>query len=266
MPTALFRLAAVVALASTAFPVLAQEAPTLGLLYNTREGHSLTYRCEPVRAGQMSCEFVQTAVRLKSTQAELSKVLDQARSGFRSEKLPSAQECTTFRDISGILEGRKAAAKSEAMSSLSPVERADNLRIAKAFTAYCEKPTEENFVAIARVGHDRDRRTCSVSSNSYKQMFHMVSEPGAQPVFVAQSNPEGSCGAVQLSRFEPEAMTASKSNFLNWKYIARKAITNPAGELIPGVKCSGLDEKAYTYDWRSKEHQMSCDYVEFSPL
>jgi hypothetical protein len=168
--------------------------------------------------------------------------------------------------MAAVLEGKKVAPKPEAISSLSQLEKTDMLRITKAFVAYCEKPTEENLVAIARVAHDRDRRTCSVSSHSYKQTFRLLSESGGRPVWVTQSSPEGPCGIVQLSRFESEEMTIGGRKYTNWKYIARKAVTNPTAELLPGARCSGLDETPYTYDWRSKDRQMSCDYIQFSPL
>lgn len=246
--------------------VLAEEAPTLGLLYNMQESNSLTYRCEPVRAGQLTCDFVQTAVRFKATIAQLPSVIKRARQQYRSEKPPTAQDCGTFREIADVLEGKKVAPKPEAVVAMSQVERADGLRSTKLLVAYCDKPTEENLVAMVTAGHSKDRRTCQASSHTYKQSFRLAAEASGRPVWLAQSNPEGPCGIVQLSRFEPEETKIGTSKFTNWKYIARKAITNPSAELLPNAKCSVLDEAPYTYDWRSKEHQMSCDYIEFSPL
>jgi hypothetical protein len=265
MCTLPINLAALVALAFSGGS-WAQSAPTLGLLYNTQEGHSLTYRCEPVKSGQLTCEFVQTAVRFKATYADLPAALEKARKQFGSEKPPSVQECSTYRDALAVFEGRKAAPKPEGLAAMSQVEKADGQRVAKALTEYCDKPAEEAFLSVVRVGHDKDRRTCSVSSNSYKQSFRLLSEPAGRSVWVAQSSPEGSCGLLQLSRFEPEETKIGNSTFTNWTYIARKAITNPSAEFFPGTKCSGLDERPYTYDWRSREHQMSCDYIQFSPL
>lgn len=254
------------ALLSGSAAAWAQSAPTLGLLYNTQEGHSLTYRCEPVKAAQLNCEFVQTAVRFKSTYADLPSVLDKARKQFGSEKQPSVQECTTYRDVLAVFEGKKTAPKPEGIAAMSQVEMADGQRIAKALVEYCDRPSEETFLSVVRIGHDKDRRTCSVSSISYRQSFRLLAEGSGRAIWVTQGSPEGSCGIVQLSRFEPEETKIGTSTFTNWSYIARKAITNPSGELFPGAKCSGLDERPYTYDWRSKEHQMSCDYIQFSPL
>lgn len=266
MQTSVAAVTLVITLTVIAQVASAQEAPTVGLLYNTQESHSLTYRCEPARDGQLNCEFIQTAIRLKATAAQLPDVIERARKQFRAEKPPTAQECGTFRDMVAVLEGKKPAPKPKAMSSLSPLEKSDALRTARLLNAYCEKPTEENFVEVVRAGHSKDRRTCSASSNSYKQSFRSVAESAGRSMWVAQGNPEGSCGIVQLSRFEVEDTQIGTNKFSNWKYIARKAITNPAGELFSGAKCSNLDETPYTYDWRAKEHQVSCDYVQFSPL
>jgi hypothetical protein len=214
----------------------------------------------------LNCEFVQTTVRFKSTDADLPGVLGNARKQFGSEVPPSIQECTTYRGILAVLEGKKPAPNPEGIAAMSQVEKADGLRMAKAFSEYCDRPTEEVFLSIVRAGHDKDRRTCSVSANAYKQSFRLLSEGPSRAVWVTQGSPEGTCGVVELSRFEPEEMKIGNSTFTNWSYIARKAITNPSGEFFPGVKCSGLDERPYTYDWRAKEHQMSCDYIQFSPL
>ena len=254
------------ALVAAAHVASAQEAPSLGILYNTQETNSLTYRCSPVRAGQLDCEFTQTAVRFKSTASQLSKVIEQARKQFRSEKPPSREECSSFHEMLAVLEGKKPAPNPEGFASMSPIEKSDALHFAKSFIEYCEKPTEESFLNIVKAGHEKDSRTCSASSNTYKQSFRFVTEATGGSVWVTQSTPEGPCGIVQLSRFESETTKIGSSNFSNWKYIARKAITNPSAEFFPGAKCSGLDEAPYTYDWRSKEHQMTCSYIQFSPI
>jgi hypothetical protein len=248
------------------FTAVAQDAPSVGLMHNASESHSITYRCEPVRNGQLNCEFVQTAVRFKSTLAKLPEAIYNASKQFKTEQPPSAQDCALFKDILDIIEGRKVAPKPEAIGAMTPVVKQDALRSAKLFLTYCAKPTEENYLALTRFTQDKDRRTCNVSSFSFKQTFRQA-EPGNKvSAWVTQSTPDGPCGFVQLSRLEPEETKIGQSTFVNWKYIARKAITNPNGELVPGTKCSGFDENPYLYDWRSKENQMSCDYIVFTPL
>jgi hypothetical protein len=70
-----------------------------------------------------------------------------------------------------------------------------------------------------------------------------------------------------LSRFEAEA--EASSNFKLWKFVSQKAVTNPEATYFPGspgIKCKELDQAKYVWDWRSKEHPLRCDYIEFSPL
>lgn len=265
-PAFLALLTTIAALPSDPCPA-AESAPTLGILYNSQEAHSIVYNCGPVTGGEITCDFVQTAVRFKTTEVELAGKLLEARKQFASSGAQvSPKECDTYRDLVAILEGRKVAPKPEAMKTLSQASKNDKLRLMKAIVAYCGKPTEENFLALTRFQHDLDRRTCRVSSNSFKQIFRPASGGNTLGAWLVQSKPEGACGTVSLSRFEPVDTAISGSGFTFWRYIARKAITNPNNEFAPGVKCGGFDELPYTYDWQPRELQMSCNYIEFSPI
>jgi hypothetical protein len=74
--------------------------------------------------------------------------------------------------------------------------------------------------------------------------------------WIVVDRPSGPCGVVNVSRFERD--TQSK---IFWKYFAKKVITNPRGEVIPGLSCGGLDEREYLYDRRSQEIFLRCDYI-----
>jgi hypothetical protein len=257
--------------AATAMLVVAAGAqaqqPSLGLLYNTQERSSLTYRCNLLRGGELECEFVQSAIRTKSEPSGLTAVLENARKQFKSEKTPTSEECGTYKQMQAVFEGKAQAPMPEGLTALTAVEKADGLKVARLMTEYCERPSEEAFLAVVRASHEREVRTCKVSAHTFKQSFRKVLSGASRlPTWVAQSQPEGVCGTVQLSRFEAEETPVGTSKFTNWKYVARKAISNPNAELFPGHKCSSLDEKPYAYDWRSKEHQLSCQYITFSPL
>jgi len=243
----------------------AEKVPSTGLLYNTKEAHSLTYRCKQNLDNFLDCEFSQTAVRKKAKPDDLNSKLHRAREEFRAGVKMSADECKMNKDINDIFEGRKTHPKEEDLKEITEMQKKDLLRVTKSMMEFCKSKTEESFLNFARMIHEIDTRTCQVSSNTYKQSFRFVqdhlSNAGA---WVAQSAPEGPCGIVQLSRFESERFKDSK--LVLWKYLARKAITNPQGSFFPGASCKGLDESEYIYDWRSKEHSLGCDYVEFSPL
>lgn len=242
----------------------ADETPSVGLLYNTKETHSLVYRCQQDRDATLDCEFIQTAIRKKAKPEELASKLEQARKEFRGGIKWSADECKSYSQMVDVLEGRKKPPKEEGLKEMTDKQKKDALAFGKALSDFCRSGTEESYLKIASLAHDKDTRTCKVGSNPFKQTFKFVQDfVSGSDSWVTQGTPEGPCGIVQLCRFESERTKDSKLVF--WKYIARKAITNPKGSLLlPGVSCKDLDEGEYLYDWRAKEHSLGCDYIEFS--
>ena len=117
----------------------------------------------------------------------------------------------------------------------------------RAFAKFYRTKNEDDFVNIFRVSHDKDVRTCKMAALSFHQSFRRIAGTGNEPTpWIAQGQPEGECAIVQLSRFVPEKPKGTQSTF--WKYVARKAITNPDGNLLLGSKCVGFDEGEYLYD------------------
>jgi len=266
MRTHLLALSAI-AIATASNGAGAQEAPRLGLLYNLSETNSLTYSCSTVSEKTLGCEFVQASVRPKATYADLPAAIKRAMGEFAKGPVFEADDCKLNQKLADVLAGKEKPPKEDAMEKLTAVQRRDLLAFSQGIVEVCKSRSEEKYLELVRLGHDRDRRTCRVSALSFKQTFRLAPEgkPGS-PVWIAQSQPEGPCGIVQLSRFESERSKVGDSTFTNWRFIARKAITNPASELFPGASCSRFDEAPYTYDWRSQEHQLTCDYIEFSPI
>jgi len=247
---------------------MADEAPSSGIVYNTKETHSIVYFCEKNRDNSLDCEFTQTRVRKKAKAQDLKPRLDEARKTFSTSKELTPEMCKEQKDFVEVLHGRKKAPNKEQqnfLKNISDLEKKDILKIMSAITTACDSKTEENYLNVVRIGHDKDTRTCIVNSNTYKQSFRLVLDDisGARS-WVVKGEPSGACGIVQLSRFEPESLKDSKLVF--WKYVAKKAVTNRQGLLMPGMACKDLDEDEYVYDWRSKEHALGCDYIEFSPL
>jgi hypothetical protein len=147
---------------------------------------------------------------------------------------------------------------SEATARMQVGQKADLTKMIGAMRDLCRTPTEAKFLEINRLTHERETRTCLVSSNSYKQRFRRVDGVGP---WVVVDRPSGSCGVVNVSRFERDAR---ESGATFWKYFAKKVITNPRGEAMPRLPCTKLDEREYIYDWRSEEHFMRCDYIDLS--
>jgi hypothetical protein len=67
----------------------------------------------------------------------------------------------------------------------------------------------------------------------------------------------------QLSRFEADKTGQGRTTF--WNYFARKAVTNPNAD-AGLLSCKMLDEREYKYQWQKRDPDLSCDYVEFSPI
>ncbi|RIX47594.1 MAG: hypothetical protein D3M94_07965 [Rhodocyclales bacterium GT-UBC] len=251
-------------------PSWAQEFPTVGLLYNTKEAHSLSYRCSMLAPSKMECEFVQTAIRRKGDPNTLARLIEQSKREFRSGKqFASAKDCQAYGEMVDVLEGRKKAPLPEGLAKLTAMEKRDLLEIANVMTSICSNPTEEGYIRLGRLSHARDMRTCLVSSQTFRQTFGYIGgRDSASSAWVVESRPEGVCGVVQLSRFTPERSDVGDYTF--WRYTAKKAITNPQAIAFLGVgnniKCSELDEAEYFYDWRSKQQPLQCDYIEFSVL
>lgn len=244
---------------------LAGDAPDTGLLYNTKETHSLVFQCQQSSENTLECDFTQTAVRKKAKPEELKTSLDQARNEFRAGVKFTNEECKAYSELVEILEGRKKAPKEQELKKISDIAKKDLLTSTKAMTQFCKSKTEENFLKMIQLNHDKNTRTCQVSSNTFKQIFRYIKDNvSGGGTWVVKGEPTGPCGTVQLSRFEPEQPKGS--SLVLWKYIAKKAVTNPQGFIAPGVSCKELDESEYLYDWRSKEHQLSCDYIDFSAL
>lgn len=247
---------------------LSDDAPSSGIVYNTKETNSLVYFCEKNRDNFLDCEFTQARVRKEAKPEDLKTRLDEARKAFLTSKELTPESCKEQKDFVEVLQGRKKAPNKEQqdyLKNISDMERKDVLKIMDAITTACKSKTEESYLNVVRIGFEKDARTCVVSSINYKQSFRLVLDPvsGARS-WVAKGDPTGACGIVQLSRFEPEKMKDSKLEF--WKYIAKKAVTNRQGLLMPGMACKDLDEDEYIFDWRSKEHALGCDYIKFSPL
>jgi hypothetical protein len=243
---------------------LAEDVPRIGLLWNTKEVSSMLYECKQNTDKSLDCEFTQTSVRKNAKPEELDSKLKQAREEFRKGGFNlSDDDCKWPGDVIEILEGRKKPPPEARFHELSELEKKDTLKMMRAMVQFCKSKTEEDYLNIIRLRHDKDSRTCRVSSNPYKQTFRFVSDNlSKNGTWVIQGQPDGPCGFVQLSRFEMDRDNSLK--FVNWNYIARRATTNPQGTTLLGLSCKDFDEGEYVYDWRSKGHPIGCDYIEFA--
>ena len=242
------------------------RAPVVGLLYNTKESNSLEYECRQLDVDHLVCKFIQTRVVKSESAAALEK--DKAALGKEFEQMSAdeiRQSCETLKEFRDILNGRKPAPPGFEKDAVlqNSVARDYYFELSAAGERFCNEPSKGHFAMFAGLSLEREARTCRVSSMTFEQEFRPLVSNDGPPVWIVRSDPQGPCGAVQLSRFE-RVNTNSGLGF--WVYHARKAITNPRAEVMPGMSCDELDEEEYLFDWKRRELPMGCDFIEFSVL
>lgn len=253
----------------------AQEVPRTGIVYNTKEANSLTYNCALGRDDKLRCDFIQTSIRKKISQKELTEKIAQIpqlykeaqASGFKNGifNLPTAEDCKMWRELPEIMSGKKlppnGAAGVAALEALSEIERTNLKRSAEVLIATCDNHSLQSFANLVKLEVEKGSKTCLVSSNKFSQQFKRVKGDVGDEVWTVESNPDGDCGIVRLDVLSAEKNDAYKF----WSYTSKKAVTNPKGQLM-GMECSKFDQNEYLYSWRSREQALECTYVEFSPL
>lgn len=279
--------------ANTAYAQL--DVPTTGMLYNTQEASLLTYNCHKSDNAKLDCEFIQTSVRKKSKPAELEKKIEDAKKQFPDalKEISSDKSCgkelSFINPLIDVLSGKKTPEeiaetfssdkdfnKEEFLQNMKESSTDDKRELLKTMLAlqnFCKEKTEESFLELTKLSHEKDSRTCIIAAGySFTQTFTYVEDySSGDGTWVVESKPEGPCGAVQLSRFVSEKTKIGDSEFTNWKYIAKKAITNRDGAYFGDFKCSQADENEYLYDWKTSTktdrlYHLGCEYIEFSPL
>jgi hypothetical protein len=272
----------VVAISLIATGALASENfPMGGLLYNQQQDSSLRYDCTRTSTNEIQCKFLQTDVRKKASASDLPEVIENARKQFPGalSEMTKSDECQTFRAWTEAIKGTKtpeevakehpklATNNKKFIDGLGELRRRytkhhDELDVFEAMNTFCEQRDEESYLNVARTQHERDMRTCNISSTQFTQTFTWAgSWGGGQGAWVAKSTPDGPCGAVDLSRFELDPATSSHGF---WRYYARKTIANPQGKLLD-MECSKVvDENTYLYDWTTyRDGRVGCEFIEF---
>ena len=254
--------AAVMALVGAAAfdAALAQDFPSTGMVYNTIDTSSIVHRCNLTDKFTMDCEFTQTSIRRKLSAEDAAKKVAEARAEFTAKPSTVSQtDCAQYETMSLILQGKKAAPDMQGFSRMTARAKADALLIVNQFVTFCRDPSIENWMKMISSGLDKDKRTCSISSNTFTQKFRQSDAS----TWTVVSQPNGPCGVVQLDRFEAEKTKSTGAAF--WNYFARKAVTNPNAN-VGILSCKMLDEREYKYQWQKRDPDFSCDYVEFSPI
>lgn len=258
------RLTLSIVLSAVAIAAIAAQSwevtPLNGMVYHTTERSALTYDCSPLPNQELRCKFNQTAVRKKLTPDKVEERLAELEESLR-EIGPASEEC---KDAQAFVEEAGNAA-----NKIKDVDARDRELVTiylRGIEKACSSGDKADLRTALRTTVERDLRTCMVSSYQFEQTFKRVDGlPTNQTTWVTTGAPSGECGIVQLSRFERDG----DATFVWWNYVARKAITNPRGEIPLLGSCSLLDEETYTYSWRSGDaysRWAECDQIEFSAL
>ncbi|WP_313207295.1 hypothetical protein [Stenotrophomonas sp.] len=247
--------------------------PTSGRVYNTAESGWLSYDCSAPKNGLMTCSFVQTGVRqqLKPDEArkrfskeaadlEASLAKDYKGAPGRMFDSPEWKElCTMSTDITRALRGEPAtsspAAMLQSLEKMGHREKQDMLRWSEAVARSCSSRNLDGMKDALTQSLDQEQRTCLIRTNPFSQTFKpQFSNSVFQAWIVADSNPAGECGLINVSRLVP-----GKDSW-QWRYYARKIVTNPSADLLL-MSCGDLDQAEYLYDASPQPIHLQCDYI-----
>lgn len=276
------KLLVVAAFALAPYSVLADNYPTIGQLYSRDDDSVLSYICGRPQAQRLRCEFIRTSVLKKAQWSDLEKKLAEARLSYPdASKEFGEEQCKFARAFFKMASGETSVDVTlqnypelasdpeglrKGMAEFRPNAEANPELLApsRAAVEMCDDPSEENFLNFTRAVHWQNSRTCSVTALSFTEEFAWVPGLNNDGAWIVSAQPEGLCGVLQLSRFEKDR---SDTTGLFWRYIARRVVSNPTGELIPGSSCSTLDQGEQVFDWkRTRSDYMQCDFIRFSPF
>lgn len=238
------------------FVLGSQEYPSYGKVYNTKENNMITYDCNLQKNQQLECDMTQMSIRKKSK--KLSEKIKEGKKQWKNEKSISKKDCKLYEQTLSFIEGKTPPPNKnieEMTKNMKSFQKKDIIKITKSLVKFCENPVLDNFLKIITIAHDKETRTCKVSSNSFKQRFEKVDL--LSNTWRAVPEATGPCGIIRLDRLELD-----KKSYTQWNYISKKAITNPSGQALL-LKCSELDENEYVFSWRKKEIALNCDYIDF---
>ena len=242
---------------------IAGDSPSIGSAYNTKENSYVQYECVPVNQ-QIKCSFSQVRISRKLPSSEISKRLESARSEYQadSKKQFGDTDCKRIKSYLIGLENGKVPSDfkkdfAEYYSAMSLPEKSAAKPLLIAALRFCESPTEANYIEFAKVGLEKDSRTCNVTVNPYTQIFSQIANTDKWVVNQSEG-PLGVCGVVNISRFEKDG------KYPLWNYFAKKVVTNKAGEITAGYSCAELDETEFEYSWKSDSRYVGCDFIAFN--
>jgi hypothetical protein len=255
-----------------------EDHPKSGIAYNVKESSALHYSCE-LDGSDLYCKMNQTSVRRKYSDSEREKkradlnsvMLTEEREGKTQERCRTMEEMN--RNIDELLKPQNKLTPLQARSyQLGGTGREQFKSYYSEWSQYCKRQNTTTRANLINKFLDVDFNTCTISSNSWNEVFMRAPGPlggnfNEAPIWIRKSQgPEGACGVIQANRWEADTKAYDYPKFKFWNYAAKKLISNPSGKGLFGFECKNLDEAEYVYDWKKQPIPFSCQYLEFSPF
>jgi hypothetical protein len=276
-------LAVVAAFSCGAVATLAADLPTpwAGVAYNTKDKGWITYECHSAEGELITCDFVQVKIRLKLLPSEVEQAFQKALKAepqltrtdpkavaafFAGKEM--VELCDIARTYTALSEGRAVSNKemADGYRKMTPDQRKDAAKQLGPVVESCATSSLDGLRKLVRTGFEKDARTCLVATNPFTQVLRPVKDDAGKLLAwqVADTQPQGDCGFVQMSRFRPAEREAD-GGVLFWQYVGKRATSNPEGKWMLG-SCQDWDESETVYDWKGDAIPLQCDAIEFSPL
>ncbi len=214
--------------------------------------------CNTINATQMRCEFFQTMIMEKKTQAEIDAEI---------KRQAGTDPLTDFNQ--NFAEGCKGITENEAKmqqvmkSGVGVDGKPINQRVfsagwpmIQAMIGVCKSPTRESAARFFKMMVDKDQRTCKVHNDHSQSTFTWDSQTNS---WTTQEGPTGPCGTFVLG-----ALTQDPKNHF-WHYVEKHLRMNPQGQGPNGLSCQQFPEYAFNYTWQTTTTKEGCDYMESLP-
>ena len=202
------------------------EKPFFGFLYDSKDNSALQSQCSGTGPTEVRCEFSQISVSKKAKDNELGKTPEEERKQFRAQ--PFSKEhlnemCPYFEKASAFLHGSSSNLKPDELAEfqrMNAQERQFLEKLSGSWLAICKSPTEENFLNMIRLTHERDTKTCLIKASKFTQTFKWITED----TWASSDGPsDDMCGVVTISRFN---RVTTEGNLKLWVYTTKKVVNN----------------------------------------
>lgn len=213
-------------------------------------------------------------VRKKLNQSDIEAKYQETIKGLENQQYDASMKelCTIAAGAMELMQGGSGAGLTpemkHAFQSFNAMQRRDMEQQFSALLETCRTKSLDGLRRFLRLALEKDARTCLVSTNRFEQTFRPVKDYEGKLISwtVADTLPQGDCGFVQMSRFVPDDNKPLGGRILLWKYIGKRATSNPEGKTLTGMSCREWDESETVYSWQSKEIALQCDYIEHSSI